>query len=112
MKKDYTDVIRKIDGIASKVYEDFEKHQIPNIEFPTRTKSNIDFDEKLNVWKYGKNRSERSAKSLKGAYMLLRTMYMVEFIKSMIKTQKSSTLREMYYISEGWDMAKFHSQNE
>lgn len=112
MKKDYTNVIKKIDGIAYKVYEDFQKHNIPYIELPTRTKSNIDFDEKLNVWKYGKNRSERSAKSLKGAYMLLRTMYMTEFIKNMINSEKSSTLREMYYISEGWEMAKFHSQDE
>jgi DNA topoisomerase-6 subunit A len=39
-------------------------------------------------------------------------MYMVDFIKEMIKTKKSSTLREMYYISEGWDLAKFHSQPE
>ncbi len=44
--------------------------------------------------------------------MILRTMYMADFIKEMIKVKKSSTLREMYYISEGWDLAKFHSQDE
>jgi len=112
MDKDYSHVIKKIDNIATKVYSDFEKNHIPNIQLPTRTKSNIDFNEKLNVWKYGSKTSERSAKSLKGAYMLLRTMYMTDFIKEMINSEKSSTLREMYYISEGWDMAKFHSQNE
>jgi len=112
MNKDYSHVIKKIDEIAEKVYADFERSKIPFIEIPTRTKSNIDFNEKLNVWKYGSNTSERSANSLKGAYMLLRTMYMTEFIKSMIKSEKSSTLREMYYISEGWNMGKFHSQNE
>jgi len=30
----------------------------------------------------------------------------------MIKNRKSSTLREMYYISEGWDLAKFSSQQD
>jgi DNA topoisomerase-6 subunit A len=30
----------------------------------------------------------------------------------MIKEKKSSTLREMYYISEGWEKGKFHSQDE
>src|SRR4030042_1840896 len=35
-----------------------------------------------------------------------------DFIKEMIKVNKSSTLREMYYISEGWDLAKFHTQDE
>ncbi|MEF8879963.1 MAG: DNA topoisomerase IV subunit A [Candidatus Thermoplasmatota archaeon] len=112
MAKDYSEVVEKIDGIAEKIYKDFKSTEIPNIQLPTRTKSNIDFDEKLNVWKYGNKNTERSAKSLKGAYMLLRTMYMTEFIKNMINNEKSSTLREMYYISEGWDMAKFHSQSE
>src|SRR5438128_784055 len=54
----------------------------------------------------------RSAKKLKGALMLLRTMYVLEFIRDMIRDSKSSTLREMYYISEGWDIAKFHAQEE
>jgi len=112
VKKDYSEVIRKIDLVAKKIYDDFQKSEIPYLTLPTRTKSNIKFNEKYNVWKYGKNTTERSAKSLDGAYMLLRTMYLTDFIKDMIKINKSSTLREMYYISEGWDMAKFHSQNE
>ena len=112
MKKDYSEVIKKIDSVALKVYNDLEKTEIPSIQLPTRSKSNIEFNEKYNVWKYGKNSILRSAKSLDGAYMLLRTMYMVDFIKDMINIKKSSTLREMYYISEGWDLAKFHSQNE
>ncbi len=112
MVKDYSNVIKKIDSIASKIYDDLQKPEIPYLNLPTRSKSNIQFDEKLNVWKYGSNQIERSAKSLDGAMMLLRTMYMVDFIKQMIKVKKSSTLREMYYISEGWDLGKFHSQNE
>ena len=112
MPRDYTNIISKIDLIASKVYDDLQKSDIPFLQLSTRSKSNIQFDQKLNVWKYGKNKTERSVKSLDGAYMVLRTMYMVDFIKDMIKINKSSTLREMYYISEGWDLAKFHSQQE
>jgi len=112
VKKDYSDVISKIDMIALKIYNDFLKTEVPSIDLPTRTKANIRFDEKLNVWKYGNNTTQRNAKSLDGAYMLLRTMYMADFIKEMIRVNKSSTLREMYYISEGWDLAKFHSQQE
>ena len=112
VKKDYSEVINKIDLVAKKIYNDFQQAEIPFLNLPTRSKSNIIFDEKLNVWKYGKNTTERSAMSLDGAYMLLRTMYMTDFIKEMIKVNKSSTLRELYYISEGWDLAKFHSQQE
>ncbi|MEM0467498.1 MAG: DNA topoisomerase IV subunit A [Candidatus Thermoplasmatota archaeon] len=105
-------VIEKIDSIAKKVYEDLINAEIPSLELATRTKANIQFDHKLNVWKYGKGRTQRTANSLDGASMLLRTMYMVDFIKEMINVKKSSTLREMYYISEGWNLGKFNSQNE
>src|SRR5439155_21656850 len=77
-----------------------------------RTKANIRFDSKHAVWKYGNLIAVRSAKKVKGALMLLRTMYVVEVIRDMIRESKSSTLREMYYISEGWDIAKFHAQEE
>lgn len=110
--RDYTNVIKKIDSIAEKVYSDLEKADIPALQLSTRTKANIRFDDDLSVWKYGKNKTERTANSLDGAYMLLRTMYLVDFIKEMIKHKKSSTLRETYYISEGWNLAKFSSQNE
>jgi DNA topoisomerase-6 subunit A len=101
-----------LDKIAESIYKDFQQHRIPNLELAVRSKSNIQFEDDLNVWKYGENVTERSAKKTDGAYMLLRTLYMAEFIKQMINESKSSTLREMYYISEGWDLAKFSEQNE
>ena len=99
-------------GIAEEIYEELDNGQVPKMRIPLRTKANIRFDSKHSVWKYGSLMGVRSAKKLKGALMLLRTMYVLEFIQDMINTSKSSTLREMYYISEGWDVAKFHSQDE
>jgi DNA topoisomerase VI subunit A len=101
-----------LESLASEIYRDLDKHEIPSMSLPTRTKSNIEFDERSRVWKYGKTLTKRSAKTLDGAMMLLRTMYMTDFIKGMITAGKSSTLREMYYISEGWELGKFGDQSE
>src|SRR6266508_3408141 len=98
--------------IAEEIYEELNVGQIPKMKIPLRTKANIRFDPKHSVWKYGSLMGVRSAKKLKGALMLLRTMHVLEFIRDMIRDNKSSTLREMYYISEGWDIAKFHAQDE
>jgi len=106
------ETIKKLEGIASDVYEMLVKTQIPFMSLPVRTKGNIVFSEKHGVWKYGDITGARTAKTLDGAYMLLRTMYTIDFIRNQINTAKSSTLREMYYISEGWDLAKFHAQQE
>jgi DNA topoisomerase-6 subunit A len=104
--------LKSLQALASQVYTHLSKATIPEVQLSSRNKSNIVFDEKHRVWKYGAETTTRSAKSVDGAYMLLRTMYLSDFIKEMIDQNKSSTLREMYYISEGWDLAKFHSQDE
>ncbi len=106
------DVVSTLKGIPRNIYDQIDRGRIPELEIPSRTKANIVFNDKLGVWKYGKNTVSRSAKTLGGAYGILRSMCVIEFIKEMIDTQKSSTLREMYYISEGWDLAKFNSQDE
>ncbi|HKZ90397.1 MAG TPA: DNA topoisomerase IV subunit A [Thermoplasmata archaeon] len=109
---DSSKAVQALYAIAEEIYEELDNGQIPHMKIPLRTKANIRFDAKHAVWKYGKLLGVRSAKKLKGALMLLRTMYVLDLIRDMINESKSSTLREMYYISEGWDIAKFHSQDE
>ncbi len=104
--------VEELYKIADDIYNQIEKGQVPSMQIPLRSKKNIQFAPRKGVWKYGNMKGVRSAKKMKGAYMLLRTMYMLEFIQDMVKNQKSSTLREMYYISEGWGNAKFGSQDE
>ncbi len=108
----YKNAVNELGTIAQDIYAQMDKGKIPSMKIPVRTKGNIKFNRKNSVWKLGKSLGQRSAKKLNGAYMLLRTMYMMEFIEDMIHDQKSSTLREMYYISEGWEFAKFSTQNE
>jgi len=104
--------IDELKRIAGKIYDDLKNARVPSIQIPSRTKSNIIFDEHHRVWKYGKQRITRAANTLAGAYMLLRTVYTLDFIRQMIEQKKTSTLRELYYISEGWKEAKFHTQDE
>ncbi len=106
------DALKKLYEIAEQVYDELNRGEIPKMQLAARHKGNIVFDPRTGVWKYGENKITRSAKKLDGGYMILRTLYIMEFIKEMIHTKKSSTLREMYYISEGWNLAKFHSQDE
>tara|TARA_B100001250_G_scaffold13079_1_gene11443 strand:- start:215 stop:1312 length:1098 start_codon:yes stop_codon:yes gene_type:complete len=98
--------------VVKEMYDKIVGGEPPTMTLPVRTKTNIGFDKKLGVYKYGKKRSIRDATSLGSAKQLLRALYVVEFIEEMINAGKSSTLREMYYISESWGLGKFGSQNE
>ncbi|MDG6220942.1 MAG: DNA topoisomerase IV subunit A [Candidatus Thermoplasmatota archaeon] len=106
------DVEQAFITLAQDIYDQISNGSIPKMGVPTRTKQNITFHKRKGVWTYGKSLTWRSAKKLDGASMILRTLYMSEFIDSMIKQSRSSTLREMYYISEGWGLGKFSSQDE
>ena len=112
MTEEGKEAVQKLYEIAESIYDQIDSGKIPKMSIPLRTKSNIRFDPKHSVWKYGSASGARSAKKTQGALMLLRTMYVMELIEDMIKEKKSSTLREMYYISEGWEKGKFHSQDE
>jgi DNA topoisomerase-6 subunit A len=98
--------------IIETMYDQFAREQIPQLLIPTRTKSNIEFNEESEVWVYGDRESARSCKTVRGAYSLLKSSYTIEFLKKQLDENRSSTLRELYYISEGWKLAKFREQPE
>jgi DNA topoisomerase-6 subunit A len=99
-------------AIALEWYNEMQGGEIPYIRLPTRTKANIEYDSGSEVWKYGDRESLRAATSEKGALHLLKMAYVIGFIKQQLAENRSSTLRELYYISEGWKRAKFGAQDE
>ena len=103
----------KLLGLADALYNQFEQGIVPHISLPSRTEANIEFSSKDDVWIYGDQETTRSVKTVRGAKTLLKTVHLAELlIKEHLKNNRGSTLREIYYISENWDIAKFHEQAE
>jgi DNA topoisomerase VI subunit A len=104
----------KLIDLAAEFYDQFAGGQIPEMSIPTRTKSNIEYDEDDNVWVYGDRKSTRSANSVRGARKLLKAVYTIDFLANQLEEDRSSTLRELYYLSESWDAeeAQFSTQDE
>ena len=100
--------------LAAQFYDQFAEGDVPSMDVPTRTKSNIEYDEDKHVWVYGDRKSTRSAKSVRGAQKLLKAVYTIDFLAQQLDEDRSSTLRELYYLSESWDVdeAQFNSQDE
>lgn len=112
LTKGNKEAILRLNNIAKYVYEQLESQEVPHLEVSSRTKNNIVLSKDQKVWKYGSDKVTRTAKDLGGATNILRSLYTVDFIEEMLTGGKSSTLREMYYISEGWNKAKFPSQDD
>ena len=108
------DARQRLLSLAEQFYEQFEEGDVPRLQVPTRTKSNIEYDEDSHVWVYGDRTSTRSAKTISGAQKLLKAVYTIDFLSQQLEEDRSSTLRELYYLSESWDLdeAQFTGQDE
>ena len=100
--------------LATELHSQISEGEIPQVELPVRTKNNIVFEQNTGVYKYGDRKSTRSANSVKGATKLVKLVYLIDFFLQQIEEERSSTLRELYYLSESWakDDADFSSQDE
>ncbi|MFB6154737.1 MAG: DNA topoisomerase VI, partial [Haloferacaceae archaeon] len=103
---------RRLIDLAEQFYDQFQAGTVPSMEIPTRTKSNIEYDEDSHVWVYGDRTSTRSANSVRGARKLLKAAYTIEFLARQLEEGRSSTLRELYYLSESWDASEAHFSNQ
>ncbi len=106
------DVKTRLEELVRSIYSEISQGNVPKVEVATRNRDNIVLDYVNLVWKYGEQRTTRSASSTDGAEYILKMLYIIDFIMEMIRDGKTSTLREMYYISEGWGLGKFGSQDE
>ncbi|TSD13401.1 DNA topoisomerase VI [Haloglomus irregulare] len=100
--------------LASEFYDQFAEGDVPRMRIPTRTKSNIEYSEEKGVWVLGDRRTTRTAKTKAGAQKLLKAIYTIEFLAQQLEEGRSSTLRELYYLSESWDneFAQFNDQDD
>ncbi|WP_247009083.1 DNA topoisomerase IV subunit A [Halorientalis litorea] len=108
------DARERLVDLAAQFYDQFAQGDVPTMSIPTRTKANIEYDEDKDVWVYGDRQSTRTAKTVSGAQKLLKAIYVIDFLAQQLEEDRSSTLRELYYLSESWDLteAQFNSQDE
>lgn len=53
-------------SIAKDLYDQFQKGMPPYLVLPSRTKKNIEYSAKDDVWVYGDQESVRSVKTIRG----------------------------------------------
>jgi len=57
----------KLMGLAESLYGQFQEGIVPHIALPSRTKNNIEYSIKNDVWVYGDQETLRSVKTVRGA---------------------------------------------
>lgn len=100
----------KLEDFASGVLESVDKVAPPKMRIPSRSTSNIIFDEKERYYTLSGKMGTRSAANMRQVKKFAQTMCAADFCKELIEAKKTATLREMYYTSEGWETGGFADQ--
>ena len=103
--------VNKLESLGEKIIDDVNLMNVPSIQVPSRGTSNIVYDDSKRYYVLGDRYGQRSLGNVKQIKKIGQMVYMANFCKSLVQTGKTATLREMYYVSEGWDI-DFGDQQE
>ncbi|WP_298500261.1 DNA topoisomerase IV subunit A [uncultured Methanobrevibacter sp.] len=108
-RKEYT--LNKLTGLGQEIIEDIEKNKVPSIKVPSRGTGNIIYDTAERYYVLGDRFGRRSLGNVKQIRKLGQMVYVGNFCKDLVAREKTATIREMYYVSEGWGIS-FKTQQE
>ncbi|MGZ7067407.1 MAG: DNA topoisomerase IV subunit A, partial [Methanobacterium sp.] len=103
--------INKLKGLGTQIIEEVNSANVPSIKVPSRGTSNLVYDDARRYYVLGDRYGKRSLGNVKQIKKIAQMVYMANFCKDLIRTNKTATLRELYYVSEGWDV-DFGDQQE
>jgi DNA topoisomerase-6 subunit A len=109
IRKEYT--YNKLKGMGQELIEKIEKNQVPSIRVPSRGTGNIIYDDAKRYYVLGDRYGKRSLGNVKQIRKLGQMVYVGNFCKDLVLREKTATIREMYYVSEGWGIS-FKTQQE
>ncbi|MDI6883613.1 MAG: DNA topoisomerase IV subunit A [Hadesarchaea archaeon] len=98
--------------MGREVVKDIQEVRPPKLRIPSRSTSNIIYDEANRYFVLGPRYGVRSAASIKQVKKFAQFLCTADFAKKLIESGKFATLREMYYTAEGWDAGPFSDQGE
>ncbi|MEA4956244.1 Type 2 DNA topoisomerase 6 subunit A [bioreactor metagenome] len=101
----------KLKGLGEEIIEDVVKKDIPSLKVPSRGTSNIVYDDAKRYFVLGDRYGKRSLGNVKQIKKIGQMVQVANFCKDLVQREKTATLREMYYVSEGWGIG-FDNQQE
>ena len=102
------DILRKH---GTRIYDDLDEGNFPKFSIPSRSVSNIVYDKELRQYILGSNTAIRSSRNTSQLRSFTQLMWLAFFANRLTKDKKSSTLRDVYYSSQAFEI-DFEDQSE
>ncbi len=103
--------VKCIDGTAGKVFDSIQKKKQPELKFPVRSLTNVDYDAKKGFFELGESLATRTL-TVNSVKTFAQTLKLMALSKQMVTTGDFATKRDAYYQSKNWEDARFDEQAE
>jgi DNA topoisomerase-6 subunit A len=103
--------LKMIEGTAQRVVSTIQRRSLPELKFPIRSLSNVEYDQKVGHFELGKGRKAR-ALTVNTVKNFAQTLRLMSVSKEMVENDDFATKREAYYVSKNWGECKFKEQAE
>jgi len=97
-KKDETKL--KIKKLSDGVVKDIKKHTNPSIEIPTRSLSNVHFNDKKSIIELGKDTQQRYFFNVGQAKKFMQTLLIAGACDELLDSGKTTSIRDLYYMTK------------
>jgi DNA topoisomerase-6 subunit A len=103
--------VKCIDRSATAVLESIQKKKQPDLRFPVRSLTNVEYDPKKGFFELGDSISTRTL-TVNSVKTFAQTLKLMALSKQMVAENNYATKREAYYVSKNWGDARFQEQPE
>ena len=103
--------IKCIERSATGVLDTIQKKKQPELKFPVRSLSNVEYDKSKGFFELGDSISTRTL-TVNSVKTFAQTLKLMSLSKQMVQENNYATKREAYYVSKNWGDARFDEQPE
>jgi DNA topoisomerase-6 subunit A len=91
---------KKLVDLAQQVVTDIQNKTDPLVEIPSRSLSNVSFDEKKSIIELGTQKIERRLFNVGHARKFMQTFLIAAACKNLLREGKTTSIRDLYYITK------------
>ncbi len=103
--------VQLIESVARRVRNSIDVGELPTIELPVRSLSNVSYDSELGHFDLGALTKARTL-NVHSVKSFAQTLRMMAFSRGLVQNDDFATKREAYYVSKGWAECRFDEQSE
>jgi DNA topoisomerase-6 subunit A len=105
------EVLSGLENLGVKIYNQLDSGYFPSVEMPSRSTENIHYDPLLRQFILGERKVRRSARNIRHLKPFTQLTWAAEFSHELTSQRKTSTLRDVYYSAQAYEMT-FKDQQE